>query len=124
MTRSMRSSGFIVAIASDELVERVQSRGPKRFVLGKPLVGDVERFRPEPVELFPTLFALVHQVGALQRPQVLRDTGKRHREWRGERRRGYLSTVAQTHQNPASCRVTESAEDGVEHGVLMRNHMV
>jgi len=114
----------MVQISSHVLVQRVEPRSPKRLVLDEPLVGDSEWFRPEPVEPLPTPFALVHELGALQRPQVLRHTGKRHGERRRERRRRHLGTVAQAHQNPASGRIAEGAEDGVERRFLMRNHMV
>lgn len=111
-------------ISSDVLVERIEAYGPKRLVFGQPLIGDLEWFGPEPVEPLPTLFALVHEAGVLQRPQVLRHAGKLHRERRCECRRRNLGTIAQTHQNPASGRITESAEDCVERCFLMRNHMV
>jgi len=61
MTRSMRSSGFMVLISSHVLVERLEPHGPKRFILGQPLIGNLEWFGLEPVEPFPALFALVHE---------------------------------------------------------------
>ncbi len=75
--------GFLGVFGFDELFQAGQTDAPEAAVLVKPGVYGAERFGIELVDAVAAFAMFLHEVGAAQQAQVLRDGGTGN--WEGPR---------------------------------------
>lgn len=108
---------------AEQLDEPFNPRIPEAFVAAKPVVGAGERSRIDAAVMDAPADGAFHEPRSLQRLDVLRGRGERHPIRRGELADGVLA-LGESFEHGTPSLVTERAEDEVEPGVGMFNHMV
>ena len=108
---------------AEQLGEPFDARVPQLFVAAEPFVGSRERSRVDAAVVDAPSNRAFYQSGTLERRDVLRGGGERHPVGRRQLAHSALS-AGKPLQHRAPCPVAERAEDEVETGLIMFNHIV
>jgi hypothetical protein len=102
--------------------QRIKAYGPEFFIAGQPHGGPLHRFGRNRQTDDPAILGAADQARVFEHAQVLHEAGQRHAMRCRQLPHG-LTALLQRLQHRAAGRVGQRGKHGIQHLVLILNHM-